>query len=72
MDKASQGAQPCLSPSGKKSGGGESTSQGGALGFVVKPFQGKGSNDPENFGRVAKIWVDPKTNEAYIADGNGN
>jgi hypothetical protein len=28
-----------------------------------------GSNDPENFGRVAKIWVDPKTNEAYIADG---
>lgn len=31
-----------------------------------------GSNDPENFGRVAKIWVDPKTNEAYIADGYGN
>ena len=28
-----------------------------------------GSNDHENFGRVAKIWVDPKTNEAYIADG---
>ena len=23
----------------------------------------------ENFGRVAKIWVDPRTNEAYIADG---
>ncbi|MEA2905296.1 MAG: hypothetical protein QOI12_2683 [Alphaproteobacteria bacterium] len=31
-----------------------------------------GSNDPENFGRVAKIWVDPKTNEAYVADGYGN
>jgi DNA-binding beta-propeller fold protein YncE len=31
-----------------------------------------GSNDPNNFGRVAKIWVDPKTNEAYIADGYGN
>jgi len=31
-----------------------------------------GSNDTENFGRVAKIWVDPKTNEAYIADGYGN
>jgi DNA-binding beta-propeller fold protein YncE len=29
----------------------------------------KGSNDQENFGRVAKIWVDAKTNEAYIADG---
>src|SRR6266511_744038 len=28
-----------------------------------------GSNDQENFGRVAKIWVDPRTNEAYIADG---
>ncbi len=31
--------------------------------------QNGGSNDPENFGRVAKIWVDPKTNEAYVADG---
>jgi hypothetical protein len=31
-----------------------------------------GSNDLENFGRVAKIWVDPKTNEAYIADGYTN
>jgi hypothetical protein len=29
----------------------------------------KGSNDQENFGRVAKIWVDPKSNEAFIADG---
>jgi hypothetical protein len=29
----------------------------------------KGSNDLENFGRVAKIWVDPKSNEAFIADG---
>jgi hypothetical protein len=28
-----------------------------------------GSNDLENFGRVAKIWVDPKSNEAYVADG---
>jgi len=32
----------------------------------------KGSNDPDNFGRVAKIWVDPKTNEAYVADGYKN
>jgi DNA-binding beta-propeller fold protein YncE len=32
----------------------------------------KGSNDLENFGRVAKIFVDPKTNEAFIADGYGN
>ncbi len=28
-----------------------------------------GSNDLTNFGRVAKIWIDPKANEAYIADG---
>jgi DNA-binding beta-propeller fold protein YncE len=36
--------------------------------------QGKnaGSNDPENFGRVAQIYVDPKTNEAYVADGYKN
>ena len=27
------------------------------------------SNDPNNFGRVAKIFVDAKTNEAYVADG---
>jgi DNA-binding beta-propeller fold protein YncE len=31
-----------------------------------------GSNNMENFGRVAKIFVDPKENEAYIADGYGN
>jgi DNA-binding beta-propeller fold protein YncE len=34
--------------------------------------KGTGSNDTENFGRVAKIFVDRKTNEAYIADGYGN
>ncbi len=36
--------------------------------------QGKsgGSNDLQNFGRVSKIFVDPKSNEAYIADGYGN
>ena len=31
--------------------------------------KGGGSNDLENFGRVAKIFVDPKANEAYLADG---
>ena len=36
---------------------------------VGKPGNGGNSNDPENFGRVAKIWVDAKTNEAYVADG---
>ena len=35
--------------------------------------QGKtgGSNDTTTFGRVAKIYVDQKSNEAYIADGYG-
>ena len=37
-----------------------------------KPGQNKGSNDTENFGRPAKIFVDAKNNEAYIADGYGN
>src|SRR5262245_52359723 len=36
--------------------------------------QGKnaGSNDPENFGRVAQIYIDPKTNEGFVADGYRN
>ena len=28
-----------------------------------------GSNDTENFGKAAKIFVDPEANEAYISDG---
>lgn len=31
-----------------------------------------GSNDLENFGRVAELWVDPETNETYVADGHLN
>jgi DNA-binding beta-propeller fold protein YncE len=31
-------------------------------------YQGH-SNDMDNFGRVAKIFIDPKANEAYLADG---
>jgi hypothetical protein len=27
------------------------------------------SHDPENFGRVAKVFIDPAANEAYVADG---
>lgn len=44
---------------GAKAGGNE----GDVAGFVG------GSNDSVSFGRVAKIWVDPKANEAYLADG---
>ena len=38
----------------------------------AKPAFRRGSNDQMNFGRVAKITVDPKANEAYIADGYFN
>jgi DNA-binding beta-propeller fold protein YncE len=34
-----------------------------------KPTYVGGSNDMQSFGRVAKIFVDPKENEAYLADG---
>ncbi len=34
-----------------------------------QPVYTPGSSDPQNFGRVAKIFVDPKANEAYLADG---
>jgi hypothetical protein len=32
----------------------------------------RNSHDPENFGRVAKIFVDPETEEAFLADGYFN
>jgi hypothetical protein len=31
-----------------------------------------GSNDPDNYGQVAKISIDPGAGEAFIADGYGN
>jgi DNA-binding beta-propeller fold protein YncE len=34
-----------------------------------KPAHVGHSNEVENFGRVAKIFIDPKANEAYLADG---
>ena len=45
------------------------TQDGKFLMQVGKQGSNGGSNDLENFGRVAKIWVDPKSNEAYVADG---
>src|SRR5256714_8748925 len=47
----------------RKTGAAEGNQEGQVAGFVG------GSNDPVSFGRVAKIFVDPKENEAYIADG---
>src|SRR5882672_1414536 len=48
------------------------TKDGKFLLQVGKYGNNKGSNDLENFGRAAKIFVDPKTNEAFVADGYQN
>ena len=39
---------------------------------VGRPGQGVDSNSTEHFAQVAKIFVDPNSNEAYVADGYGN
>src|SRR5437773_6110104 len=47
----------------RKAGAAAGNQEGQTAGFVG------GSNDTMNFGRVAKIFVDAKANEAYVADG---
>jgi DNA-binding beta-propeller fold protein YncE len=53
---------------GKKGVRRRAAAAAGASEGAVAGFQGN-SNDTMNFGRVAKIWVDPVANEAYVADG---
>lgn len=48
------------------------TQQGKFLGQIGKPASSDGSNDIANLRRPAKTFVDPKTNELYVADGYGN
>src|SRR5215471_11176493 len=48
------------------------TQSGKFLMQIGKPGQSKGSNDVENVKGAAKMYVDPKTNELYVADGYGN
>ena len=48
------------------------TQQGKFLGQIGKPSSSQGSNDIANLRRPAKTFVDPKTNELYVADGYGN
>jgi len=48
------------------------TQDGKFIAQYGKAGQTLSSNDTENFGRPAKIFVDAKFNEAYIADGYGN
>jgi NHL repeat len=48
------------------------TQEGKLLMQIGKPSSSHGSNDTENLGLPAKTFVDPKTNELYVADGYGN
>jgi len=48
------------------------TPEGKFLMQIGKPHSSKGSNDVENLRLPAKTFVDPKTNELYVADGYGN
>jgi DNA-binding beta-propeller fold protein YncE len=48
------------------------TQDGKFLMGIGKAGASKGSNDTENLGLPAKTFVDPKTNELYVADGYGN
>jgi len=48
------------------------TQDGKFLLQIGKAGQSKGSNDTENLRGPAKMWVDPKRNELYVADGYGN
>ena len=48
------------------------THDGKFLMQIGKAGESKGSNDIENLGLPAKMFVDAKTNELYVADGYGN
>jgi hypothetical protein len=48
------------------------TQSGKFLMQIGKPGQSKGSNDVANLKGAAKMYVDPKTDELYVADGYGN
>jgi hypothetical protein len=48
------------------------TQDGKFLMAIGKAGASQGSNDTENLGLPAKTFVDPKTNELYVADGYGN
>jgi DNA-binding beta-propeller fold protein YncE len=48
------------------------TQDGKFLMQIGKPAQSKGSNDPDNLKGPAKLFIDKKTDELYVADGYGN
>jgi DNA-binding beta-propeller fold protein YncE len=48
------------------------TQDGKFLMAIGKAGASQGSNDTDNLGLPAKMFIDPKTNELYVADGYGN
>jgi DNA-binding beta-propeller fold protein YncE len=56
-------------PPARGRGGARSNDPDAIVQGAGAPTYPANSNDPVNFGRVAKIFVDPKMNEAYIGDG---
>src|SRR5262249_36718496 len=48
------------------------TKDGKFVAQAGKQGKNEGSNDPENYGRIAQVYIDPKTNEGYAADGYKN
>ena len=66
MQAGKKGARPGPPARGRRGGAAEPDAVASGAGT---PTYLANSNDPNNFGRVAKIFVDPKTNEAYLGDG---
>ena len=48
------------------------TNKGKFLLQIGRSGQSKGSNDTQNLGQPAGLFVHPKTNEVFVADGYGN
>jgi DNA-binding beta-propeller fold protein YncE len=48
------------------------TTKGKLILQIGRPGQNRGSNDTENVGGPASLWVHPKTNELFVADGYFN
>ncbi len=46
--------------------------EGGLLLTIGEEGVTQGSDAPDHLGRPSDVWVDPETNEAFVADGYGN
>ncbi len=84
-NQVKQAKQPAAAKAGPSPGGGRGgpplyhdsmvmkfTQDGKFLMQIGKSGASQGSNDTENLGLPAKLFIDPKTNELYVADGYGN